>query len=394
MNIPMTDLRIQYQNIKSEIDEAIQRVLQEGRFILGSEVKKFEEEMADYCGVKYAVGVASGTDALHLALRASGIGPGDEVITTPFTFIATAEAITQTGATPVFVDIDPLTYTLDPNKIKEKITSRTRAIIPVHLYGQAADMDPILEIARKYSLQVIEDCAQALGARYKGKKVGSLGDAGCLSFFPVKNLGAYGDGGMVVTNNSEIAEKVDMLRRHGCKEKYFHLLPGYNSRLDTLQAAILRVKLKYLDKWNQKRQENAALYKELLQELDGIIPPYVAPYNDSVFNYYTIRIKNFHTIRIKNFPDPGKSSSTPSSPQRRRDQVQQALKEQGIETIIYYPLSLHLQEVYKYLNYQPGDFPESERAQEEVLSLPMYPELTSEKIETIVSAIKNFYKKY
>jgi len=380
MNIPMTDLRIQYQNIKPEIDEAIQRVLQEGRFILGSEVKKFEEEMAAYCGVKYAVGVASGTDALHLALRAANIGPGDEVITTPFTFIATAEAISQTGATPVFVDIDPRTYNLDPGKIEEKINPRTRAIIPVHLYGQAADMDPILKIAQKYSLPVIEDCAQALGARYKSKKVGSLGDAGCFSFFPVKTLGAYGDGGMVITNNSEIAEKVDMLRRHGCKEKYFHLLPGFNSRLDTLQAAILRVKLKYLDKWNHKRQENAALYAELLKDIDGIIPPYVAPYNESVFNYYTIRIKN--TIGIKNRRNP----------LSRRDQIQEALKNQGIETIIYYPLALHLQEVYRYLNYQPGDFPESELAQEEVLSLPMYPELTSEKIEMVVSTIKNFLK--
>jgi len=380
MNIPMTDLRIQYQNIKPEIDEAIQRVLQEGRFILGSEVKKFEEEMAAYCGVKYAVGVASGTDALHLALRAANIGPGDEVITTPFTFIATAEAISQTGATPVFVDIDPRTYNLDSGKIEEKINPRTRAIIPVHLYGQAADMDPILKIAQKYSLPVIEDCAQALGARYKSKKVGSLGDAGCFSFFPVKTLGAYGDGGMVITNNSEIAEKVDMLRRHGCKEKYFHLLPGFNSRLDTLQAAILRVKLKYLDKWNHKRQENAALYAELLKDIDGIIPPYVAPYNESVFNYYTIRIKN--TIGIKNRRNP----------LSRRDQIQEALKNQGIETIIYYPLALHLQEVYRYLNYQPGDFPESELAQEEVLSLPMYPELTSEKIEMVVSTIKNFLK--
>jgi len=380
MNIPMTDLRIQYQNIKPEIDEAIQRVLQEGRFILGSEVKKFEEEMAAYCGVKYAVGVASGTDALHLALRAANIGPGDEVITTPFTFIATAEAISQTGATPVFVDIDPRTYNLDPGKIEEKINPRTRAIIPVHLYGQAADMDPILKIAQKYSLPVIEDCAQALGARYKSKKVGSLGDAGCFSFFPVKTLGAYGDGGMVITNNSEIAEKVDMLRRHGCKEKYFHLLPGFNSRLDALQAAILRVKLKYLDKWNHKRQQNAALYAELLQDIEGIIPPCVAPYNESVFNYYTIRIRN--TIGIKNRRHP----------LSRRDQIQKAFKNQGIETIIYYPLALHLQEVYRYLNYQPGDFPESELAQEEVLSLPMYPELTSEKIEMVVSTIKNFLK--
>jgi len=336
----LVDLKAQYSSIKVEIDEAISRVIERGEFILGSEVEAFEEEVAAYLGVKHAVGVASGTDALQLALLACGIGPGDEVITMPFTFIATAEATTQCGATPVFVDIDPKTYNIDPYKLEQLLSAnptgfplprrertkvRVKAILPVHLYGQPADMDPILELAQKYNLRVIEDCAQALGAEYKGKKIGSLGDAGCLSFFPSKVLGAYGDGGMVVTSDSDIADKVRMLRNHGCKQKYYHLVPGFNSRLDSLQAAILRVKLRYLDDWIDQRRQKAALYAQLLGEIKGVEPPYVAPYSYHIFNYYTIRLNNSRINRQK---------------------LQEHLKGEGIATAIYYPLSLHLQEVY------------------------------------------------
>jgi dTDP-4-amino-4,6-dideoxygalactose transaminase len=371
MKIPLVDLKAQYSSIKQEIDEATRRLVEGGQFILGPEVKTFEEETAAFLGAKYAIGVASGTDALQLALLAGGIKPGDEVITTPFTFIATAETITQCGATPVFADIDPKTYNLDPKKIEPKITKKTKAVIPVHLYGQPADMAPILELSKKYSLKVIEDCAQALGAEYKGKKVGSLGDAACLSFFPSKVLGAYGDGGMVVTNNPQIAERVAMLRNHGCQERYYHLVPGFNSRLDELQAAILRVKLRYLHQWIEQRRQKASLYSKLLGKIEDVEPPYTAPYAHHIFNYYTIRLKN---------------------PKVRRDKLRQHLGAQGIATAIYYPLCLHLQEVYKSLAYKSGDFPESERAQEQVLSLPMYPELTDEQIETIAQAIRDFLK--
>ncbi len=366
MKIPLVDLKAQYSSIKPELDEAMQKVVESGQFILGPEVKAFEAEMAAYCGTRFAIGVASGTDALQLALLAAGIKPSDEVITTPFTFIATAETITHCGATPVFVDIDPGTYNINPAKIEARITARTRAILPVHLYGQAADMTPILELAAKYNLKVIEDCAQALGAKYNGKKVGSLGDAGCLSFFPSKVLGAYGDGGMVVTNSPEVAEQMEMLRNHGCKQKYYHLIPGFNSRLDSLQAALLRVKLRYLDQWIEQRRHNAALYAELLGASEGIETPYTAPYNYNVFNYYTIRL-----------PNPGVN----------RDKLAKHLGAQGIDTAIYYPLSLHLQDVYKSLGYKAGDFPESEKAQEQTLSLPMYAELSQEQIGFIVKAI-------
>ncbi len=369
MVIPLTDLKAQYSSIKEEIDAAIQRVVQQGQFILGPEVKAFEEEMAAYCGTRFAVGVASGTDALHLALLAGGIKPGDEVITTPFTFIATAEAITQCNATPVFVDIDPRTYNLNPQQLEPKITPRTKAIIPVHLYGQPANMEPILEIGKKHNLKIIEDCAQSLGAEYQGKKAGSLGDAGCLSFFPAKNLGAYGDGGMVVTNDPGIAEVVDILRKHGTKTSYYHLLPGFNSRLDTIQAAILKVKLKHLDEWNELRRRRASLYTRLLSQIDGIEPPYVEEYSKPSVNYYTIRLKDSRL---------------------NRDELRKHLGAKGIQTTVYYPLSLHLQIVYKSLGYKPGDFPQSELAQEQVLSLPMYPELSQGQIEEVVSVISNY----
>jgi len=371
MPIPLTDLKAQCNSIKDEINEAIQRVIQSGQFILGPEVKAFEEEMASYCGTRFAVGVASGTDALHLALLACGIKPGDEVITSPFTFIATAEAITNCGAIPVFVDIDPRTCNINPAQIELKITPKTKAIIPVHLYGQPANMEPILKIAKRHNLKIIEDCAQALGAEYKGTKVGSVGDAGCLSFFPAKNLGAYGDGGMVVTNDPKVAEIVEMLRKHGSKISYYHLLPGFNSRLDALQASILRVKLKHLDDWNQLRCSKASLYTRLLSQIDGIEPPYIEKHNKPSCNYYTIRLKDSRL---------------------NRNELRKYLESKGIQTIVYYPLSLHLQEVYKSLGYKPGDFPESEQAQEQVLSLPMYPELSQGQIEKIAQAIWSFLK--
>lgn len=404
MTIPLVDLRVQYCSIKEEVDAAIQTVLENGQFILGPEVEALEKEVAQYWGVKYGMGVASGTDALHLSLLACGIEPGDEVITTPFTFIATAEAITRCGATPVFVDIDPKTYNLNPEKLAEFLEGKSfhhsrftihhlpltihqshlKAIIPVHLYGQPAEMDAILALAKRYNLKVIEDCAQALGATYSNhqspitspQKVGSLGDAGCLSFFPAKNLGAYGDGGMVVTNNPEIAEKVKMLRNHGCKERYYHLLLGFNSRLDELQAAILRVKLRHLDEWIKLRGEKASYYAQLLGEIEELGPPYIEPYSQHAFNYYTIRLNLVGEPLVDSRPP-------------LRDKLREYLGFQGVATAVYYPLSLHLQEMYKPLGYKSGDFPESEKAQEEVLSLPMYPELSKEQIERVVEALKN-----
>ena len=367
MTIPLVDLKAQYDSIKDELDAAIHRVVRSGQFILGTEVKAFGDEMAAYCGTKYAVGVASGTDALQLALLACGIKAGDEVITTPFTFIATAESIAKCGARPVFVDIDPETYNMDPAQIEYKINRRTKAILPVHLYGQPSAMEHILDVARKHNLKVIEDCAQALGAEYKGKKVGSLGDAGCLSFFPSKVLGAYGDGGMVVTNHAEIAKQVEVLRNHGCKEKYYYLVPGFNSRLDEIQATILRVKLKHLNNWIDQRRRKASLYSELLSEIEGIESPYIAPGNSHIFNYYTVRVRNSR---------------------KNRNELREYLNSQGIATAIYYPLSLHLQEVYKSLGHKLGDFLESERAQEEVLSVPLYPELDEEQIEKVVATIR------
>jgi dTDP-4-amino-4,6-dideoxygalactose transaminase len=365
----LVDLKAQYNSIKAEIDVAINRVLEHGQFILGPEVKAFEEEMAAYCGTKYAVGVASGTDALHLALLACGIKPGDEVITTPFTFIATAESIAKCGAKPVFADIDLKTYNIDPAQIEYKISKKTKAILPVHLYGQPAAMERILDIARQHNLRVIEDCAQALGAEYKGKKVSSLGDAGCLSFFPSKNLGAYGDGGMVVTSDAQIAETVRILRAHGSKASYQHVTHGFNSRLDALQAAILRAKLKHLDDWIEARRRKATLYTELLSRLDGIEPPHSEKHPRSSCNYYTIRLKDSRLNRAE---------------------LRKHLVSQGIQTAVYYPLSLHLQEVYRYLAYKPGDFPQSELAQEQVLSLPMYAELSEEQVEEVAGEISSF----
>jgi len=363
--IPFVNLKVQYDSIKDEIDNAIQNVLNNTSFIMGEELKKFEVEFARFCNVKYAIGVANGSDALILVLRACDIGEGDEVITVPHTFIATTEAITHVGSKIVFVDIDPKTYTIDVSKIEEKITEKTKAIIPVHLYGQSTDMEPIMELAKKYNLKVIEDAAQAHGSEYKGKKVGSIGDAGCFSFYPGKNLGAYGDAGMVVTNNEEIAEKIKLLRNHGrITKKYEHEIEGYSSRLDNLQAAILRVKLRHLNKWNDKRRNNAKKYNELLSNMNGIITPYEADYAKHVYHLYVIRVE------------------------KERDKLREEFKSKGIVTGIHYPIPLHLQPAYKYLGYKRGDFPVTEEASQEIISLPMFVELDDEQIEKIVKLIK------
>jgi dTDP-4-amino-4,6-dideoxygalactose transaminase len=372
MHVPMTDLTKQYAALKEEIDTAIQRVLVSGRFILGPEVEAFEREIADYCGVKYAIGVASGTDALILSLMACGVQPGDEVITTPFTFIATAEAISHCGARPVFVDIDHRTYNIDTSQIEPRISARTRAIIPVHLFGQPAEMDAILKLRNKYNLKIVEDCAQALSAMYKEKKVGSIGDAGCLSFFPSKNLGAYGDGGMIVTNDLQIAASARMLRQHGAKTTYYHVLPGFNSRLDAIQAAILRVKFKYLENWSSLRRQAAQLYTQLFKDVDGIEPPFVAAHTTISANYYTVRLNNRRIDRVE---------------------LRKYLATKDIDTAVYYPLSLHLQEAYKVLSYKQGDYPESELAQEQVLSFPMFPEIDHDQVVEVVDRTKEFCNK-
>ena len=369
--IQMTDLKIQYASMKTEIDAAIQDVLNECSFIQGKQVGLFEEEVARYFGVKFAVGVASGTDALVLALLALGIGHGDEVITTPFTFIATAEAISRAGATPVFCDIDPQTFNIDPKKMESRITARTKAVLPVHLYGMPCAMDQIMAIVEKYQLKLVEDCAQSFGSEYKNKKTGTFGDAGCLSFFPAKTLGCYGDGGMIITNSEEVAQKAKMLRNHGSTRKYVYGMHGFNSRLDTLQAAALRVKLKHIHTWIDQRIEKARLYNALFSGSDKVVVPLIQG-KDSVqsykhtFNYYNIRV-------------PG-----------RRDLLQAHLTSQKIPSMIYYPLSLHLQESYKDLGYQTGDMPVAEKAQTEVLSLPMYPELPQEQIGMIADVVLKF----
>jgi dTDP-4-amino-4,6-dideoxygalactose transaminase len=358
----MVDLKIQYDAMKDEIDTAVLSVIQNTAFILGPQGKALEQSIAAYHGVKFAVGVASGTDALHLALRAADIGPGDEVITTPFTFIATAEAISYVGAVPVFVDIRPDTFNMDMSQIASKITKRTKAILPVHLYGQAADMDPLMEIAKKHHLKVIEDCAQSFGAEYRGKKTGSFGDIGCFSFFPSKNLGCYGDGGMVTTNDQNLAERLHSLRNHGSKVRYYHDEIGYNSRLDEIQAAILNVKFRRIDDYNESRRKNAALYNKHLNA-PGIQTPIESGDSKHVYHQYTIRLKD-------------------------RDAVKKRLDENKMSSMIYYPVPLHLQAAYKELGIGPGSLPVSEQAAREVLSLPMYPELTGDQIKTVAEAVK------
>ncbi|MEK6715181.1 MAG: DegT/DnrJ/EryC1/StrS family aminotransferase [Candidatus Omnitrophota bacterium] len=369
MHVPLLDLKKQYQSIKPEIDKAIQDVLDSGSFILGENVRLLEEEIAAFTGVKLAVGVASGTDALELSLMALGIGQGDEVITTPFTFIATAEAICAVGAKPVFCDIKLDDYNIDPKEVRKKISKKTKAIIPVHLYGHPCRMDELLEIAKEYNLKVIEDCAQAIGSEYKGKKVGSFGDCGAFSFFPSKNLGAYGDGGIAVTSNKELADKMRILRVHGAVDKYHHSFKGRNSRLDELQAAILRVKLKYLDKWNEARRKNAAIYNKLFLKTGlekKLVLPKELPDCKHTYHVYAVRSK-------------------------KRDKLQEFLKTQGVATLMHYPIPIHIEEVYKYLGYKKGDFPNAELVASTIISLPMYPELKEEEIEYVVEAIKRFY---
>jgi len=364
--IPFGDLKLQYQAIKIELNNAIHSVLNDGWFILGKNVSAFENEFAAYCNASFAVGVGSGTAALQLALMACGIGSGDEVITAPNSATFTALAISATGATPKFVDIDPESYNIDPQKLEEVISPHTKAIMPVHLYGQPADMDPILAIARKHNLFVVEDAAQAHGALYKGRRVGTLGDVGCFSFYPSKNLGAFGDGGMVVTNDPQIAEKVRMLRNGGQKTRYDHQLLGINSRLDELQAAILRVKLAHLEKWNRRRQHIAALYTAILSD-SQVEPPMEMAYAEHVYHLYVIRCED-------------------------RSALKKYLAEHGVETSIHYPVPIHLQGAYRWLNLGPGSFPIAERYAEQVLSLPIYPELTDDKVRQIADYIRGWRK--
>jgi dTDP-4-amino-4,6-dideoxygalactose transaminase len=362
--IPLVDLTAQYHSIKAEIDAAVHATLESGHFILGPAVSQFEESVAGYLGVDHAIGLASGTDALVLALRALDIGPGDEVIVPAYTFFATAGTVMSVGATPVFVDIDPLSYEIDVVSIEARISPKTKAIIPVHLYGHPADMDPILELARSHGLKVIEDNAQAFGSTYRGKKTGSIGDIGCLSFFPTKNLGAYGDGGMVVTNDAVLADRMRMLRTHGWKKKYHSEEVGYNSRLDALQAAILQAKLPHLDSWNQARRAGAAYYTEKLSPL-GVAVPVECDWGQHVYHLYIIRSE-------------------------RRDALQVFLKQNGIASEVYYPLPPHLSTPCRKLGYKEGDFPHAERASRETLALPLYPELTRIQQNEIIAAVAAF----
>jgi len=362
MKVPFDALEREYASIEEEAKEAVLKVLKSGKYILGENVKLFEQEFADYCGARYAVGISSGTEALHLALVACGVGEGDEVITVANTYIATVFAISYTGARPVLVDVDPESYTIDVEKTEEAITPRTRAIIPVHLYGQCADMDPILELAKKYNLKVIEDAAQAHGAMYKGRKAGSMGDIGCFSFYPVKNLGACGDGGAVVTNDKDLFEKIRILRYMGQKIKYTNLMIGYQQRLDEIQAAILRVKLKYLSEWNEKRRRWAAFYDQLLADLDLILPK-TKEYNEHVYHLYVIRVKGRDTFRAN-------------------------LEDHGIETQIHYPKAVYQQPAYSSLGYSSDTFPITEELTQEIVSLPMHPHLTEEEVRYVAGTIR------
>ena len=378
MKVPFFDLKPQSLALKGEIQSAIEEVFESKQFIMGAQVQALEQAIANYCNTPYAIGVASGSDALLLYLMALGIGQGDEVIMPPFTFFATAGSVSRIGATPVFVDIDPQTYNIDPSKIEEKITKRTKAIMPVHLFGQCADMDPILKIAKSKHVYIIEDAAQALGAEYnpstgkKSQRAGQMGDLGCFSFYPTKNLGAFGDAGMVVANDPLLAEKVRLFRVHGSQPKYYHKWIGINSRLDTMQAAILLVKFKYLEKWTEARQGLAQRYEKLFQDLLSFVAeiklPAIQYANRHIFNQYVVRVP-------------------------KRDQLKKFLSEEGIGTDIYYHLPLHLQECFSFLNHRQGDFPVSEKAAVETLALPIFPELTKDQQERVVDRIKAFYKR-
>ena len=362
--VPFFDLKAQYHAIRDELDIAIARVLERGTFILGEEVAGFEQEFAAYCGVSYAAGVGSGTDALQLALRACGIGLGDEVITASFTSVATVAAIELTGARPVLVDIDPRHYTLDPEKVAAAVTPNTRAVIPVHLYGSPAELEPILAVAQQHNLRVVEDCAQAHGAMYRGKKAGAWGHISAFSFYPTKNLGAYGDGGAVVTDDPALAEHVRLLRQYGWRDRQVSTLKGLNSRLDELQAAILRVKLQHLDEWNAKRKQLALRYQDLLRDTGLTLPSHLK---------HSLPVNHLYVVR---------------SPER--DSLRAFLSEKGIQTLIHYPQPVHLQPAYSNLGYKPGSLPCSEAAAREVLSLPLYPEMSEDMVEMVCRGIKEF----
>jgi dTDP-4-amino-4,6-dideoxygalactose transaminase len=371
VDVPLLDLRAQYRPIRAEIMAAIESTCDEQAFILGKRVADLEQDVQRYVGAAHAVGVASGTDAILLSLMACGVGPGDEVVTVPYTFFATAGSISRLGARPVFVDIKPDSFNMDPSRVEGAITPRTKALLPVHLYGQCAEMEPLMKLAGRRTLPVIEDAAQAIGAEWRGKKAGTLGQMGCFSFFPSKNLGGFGDGGMVTTNDPALADRVRMLRVHGSREKYLHELVGLNSRLDALQAAVLRVKLTHLEGWTQGRQKNAARYEGLFKEanlLDRVTLPTVTAGNRHVYNQYVIRVQ-------------------------RRNQLRDFLKEKGVGTEVYYPTALHMQPCYKDLGYREGAFPHSERAAKETLALPIYAELTADQQAYVVETIKQFYSK-
>jgi dTDP-4-amino-4,6-dideoxygalactose transaminase len=367
LKVPFTDLPRQFKNIESELNDSLRPIFETGGFILGPAVAEFEKSFAFYTDTKYCVTVHSGTAALHLALMALDIGPGDEVITAANSFVATAEAIAFTGATIKLVDVDPITYNIDPLKCEQAISPKTKAIVPVHLYGQTADMDAIVALGKKYNVRVIEDACQAHGAQYKGRRAGSLADLACFSFYPGKNLGAAGEGGAVVTNNLEIAEKIKLLRNHGSAKKYEHQIVGHNFRLDSLQAAVLNVKLPYLDGWNEARRKAASAYSKQLSNLPGIITPKTADENKHVFHLYVIQAEN-------------------------RDVLKDKLAEVGIETGIHYPIAIHLQEAFAYLNYKEGDFPISEALSKKILSLPMFPELQQQHVEAVISQLTNIVK--
>lgn len=365
--VPLLDTVAQFETIRRDILQAVQNVLESGHYIMGPAVEKFEQAVAAYCGVKHAVGVANGTDALLLVLDALGIGPGDEVITTPFTFFASAEVISRIGAIPVFVDIEPDSYNMDMAKLEAAITPRTKAIIPVHLFGQPADMDALLDIAGRYGIPVVEDACQAMGSSYKGRPAGSIGTAGCFSFFPTKNLGGYGDGGMVVTNDDALAERIRILRVHGSKPKYYHRAIGYNSRLDALQAAMLQVKLKHLNDWNWKRRERAAIYSEALRGLPLRLPV-ERPDRYAIYHLYIVQAAE-------------------------RDELMKHLERQGVSSGVYYPVPLHLQEVYAGLGYGAGSLPEAEQAALGTMALPLYPEMSDGEQQYVIAQVQSFYEK-
>jgi len=363
MNVPFLNLKIQYESIKDEINAAINGVIEKTAFAGGPFVAQFEEEFAEFCRCQHAIGVGNGTDALWLPLLALGIGRGDEVITVPSTFIATAEAISFCGATPVFVDIDEQTYNMNPDLLEAAITPKTKAIIPVHLFGQTADMDPIMDIAKKHNLYVIEDACQAHGSEYKGKRAGSIGEASAFSFYPGKNLGAYGEAGAIVTNNDDLTSKTKMFRDHGQARKYYHGMIGWNARMDGIQGAILTVKLKHLESWTEARRKNASLYNELLSNVDGIVTPQEADYARHVYHIYAIRVQN-------------------------RDELIEKLAEKEIFCGIHYPVPIHLQEAYNFLGLSKGSFPVAEKCASEFVSLPMFPELTEAQIKYTTDNIK------